>query len=92
MRTTPESTQKEPTPEPLNTQAADPPVESSPGAQVVQTGIYTLEHTCSRPTQDLVGIRGQVFPACALCPGGGRYFLKLAVPLANEDPDFQTQD
>ena len=57
------------------------------GSPVALTGIYTLQHACSRPAQDMVAVRGRRFLACPDCAGG--YVLKCAAPLPDEDPDFQ---
>lgn len=64
-------------------------VQCAAGARVPLTGIYLFQHTCSRPRQEVVAVRGRRFPACAECKTGGEYLLKRAAPLVDEDPDFE---
>ena len=64
------------------------PVECAAGTRVPLTGIYFLQHTCSRPAEEVVAVRGRRFDTCAECKAGGTYLLKRAAPLINEDPDF----
>jgi len=76
---------------PLDASAAAPLLPYPAGSIVRETGIYVLQHTCSRPPQNIAAIRGQRFPTCAQCIGGGAYTLKLAAPLPEEDPDFRPE-
>jgi hypothetical protein len=67
------------------------PVQCAAGSRAPQTGIYIFRHTCSRPAQEGVALRGWRLPACAECIGGGEYLLQRAVPGLDEDPDFKSQ-
>ena len=71
-----------------STEAVTSLVKCAAGARVPLTGIYVLQHTCSRPAQEVVGVRGRQFHTCAECKTGGTYLLKRAAPLIHEDPDF----
>ena len=74
-----------------NAHAATSPIQYAAGSRVPQTGIYIFQHTCSRPAQEFIAVRGWRLPACAECIGGGEYLLQRAVPGLDEDPDFKTQ-
>jgi len=74
-----------------NAHAATSLVQYAAGSRVPQTGIYIFQHTCSRPAQEVIALRGWRLPACAECAGGGGYLLQRAVPGIDEDPDFKTQ-
>jgi hypothetical protein len=74
-----------------NAHAATSPIQYAAGSRVPQTGIYIFRHTCSRPAQEGVALRGWRLPACAECIGGGEYLLQRAVPGLDEDPDFKSQ-
>jgi hypothetical protein len=74
-----------------NAHAVTSPVEYAAGSRVPQTGIYIFQHTCSRPAQEVVAVRGWRLPACAECVDGGGYLLQRAVPRLDEDPDFHTE-
>jgi hypothetical protein len=74
-----------------NADAATSPVQYAAGSRVTQTGIYIFRHTCSRPAQEVIAVRGWRLPACDECIGGGGYLLQRAVPGIDEDPDFKTQ-
>ena len=70
--------------------AVTSPIKCAAGSRVPQTGIYIFQHTCSRPAQEGVALRGWRLPACAECIGGGEYLLQRAVPGLDEDPDFKS--
>jgi hypothetical protein len=86
-----EKSQKENAVHSENADAATSPVQYAAGSRVPQTGIYIFQHTCSRPAQEVIALRGWRLPACAECVGGGGYLLQRAVPGIDEDPDFKTQ-
>jgi hypothetical protein len=61
--------------------------EYAAGSRVPKSGIYLYRHTCSRPAQEVVVVRGSRFPRCSEC--AGHYLLQRAAPAPDEDPDFQ---
>ena len=75
----------------MSADATTPPVECAGGSLVPQTGIYILEHSCSRTAQKVVAVRGQRFLTCPECVDGGRYVLERAVTLVTEDPDLTSE-
>jgi len=66
-------------------------VPCPPGTLVPQAGVYSFHHTCSRPAQEVVVLRGWRLPACRDCISGGGYVLEHAAPGIEEDPDFKAQ-
>ena len=73
-----------------NGDAATSAVKCAAGSRVPQTGIYIFEHTCSRPAQEVVAVRGWRLPVCVECTDGGEYLLQFAAPGLEEDPDFKS--
>jgi hypothetical protein len=72
----------------MSADASMTPFEYAGGSIVPQTGIYLLEHSCSRIAQKMIAVQGRRFIMCPECIDGGRYLLQRAVPLMTEDPDL----
>lgn len=59
-----------------------------PGQLVPISGLYTVVHQAHRAEHEVLGIRGDEFPACRVCKDEVRFYVAQVIPYITHDFDL----